>query len=119
VKSSFRAAASVAFLIAAAPAMAGTPADPTRPSPKWVNAQPDASGAAKVKEQPMETQVILHGQGRKIIVVDGVMVRVGETYNGDRLKEVKRNEVIWKRSALPERDTPRPAIYKSNVKNGE
>jgi hypothetical protein len=119
VNTCLRAAPSLALLFAAAAAIAGTPSDPTRPSPKWINAQPDASGAAKVKEQPMETQVILHGADRKIVVVDGVMVRVGETYNGDRLKEVKRNEVIWKRSAMPERDTPRPQIHKSNVKNGE
>jgi hypothetical protein len=117
-------------------AFAGTASDPTQPSPIWLaakaktadaskgsdNTKPaDAAKAAQASRaaQPApQAQIILFSDERKIAVVDGVMVRPGDTFRGDRLVDMKRNEVRWKREDTQRPDTPRPAIVKKIVKPG-
>jgi hypothetical protein len=114
-----RACANALLLCACASAWAGTAADPTQPSPKWLAAQPGGPEKEKVHVQPMETQVIVYSPDRKIAVVDGVLVRLGETYNGERLVSMKRNQVEWKHVENEKSDTPRPAIVKKILRSGE
>jgi hypothetical protein len=114
-----RASAIALFLCACTIAGAGTTTDPTQPSPKWLAAQPGGPEKEKVQVQPMETQVIVYSPDRKIAVVDGVLVRLGETYNGERLVSMKRNQVEWKHVEHEKSDTPRPAIVKKILRSGE
>ena len=98
---------------------AGTPSDPTQPSPKWIASQPGSPDKEKPRMQPMETQVIVYSPERKIAVVDGVMVRLGETYNGERLVAMKRNQVEWKHVENDKSAAERPAIVKKTLRSGE
>jgi hypothetical protein len=110
----------ISFLLIACPAAwAGTASDPTMPSPKWIASQPSAPDKEKPRMQPMETQVIVYSADRKIAVVDGVMVRLGETYNGERLVSMKRNQVEWKHVEHDTSASGRPAIVKKILRSGE
>jgi hypothetical protein len=115
-----RASAIASLLCAcAAAACAGTASDPTRPSPAWMASQPGSPEKEKPRMQPMETQVIVYSADRKIAVVDGVLVRLGETYNGERLVSMKRNQVEWKHVENDKSITARPAIVKTVLRSGE
>jgi hypothetical protein len=107
------------LLFACTAACAGTTTDPTQPSPKWLASQPGAPEKEKPRMQPMETQVIVFSADRKIAVVDGVLVRLGETYNGERLVSMKRNQVEWKHVEHEKSDAVRPAIVKKILRSGE
>lgn len=119
MKTSHRSLVACTFCAVSA-ALGGTPADPTQPSAQWLTAQP-SSGAASApvaKGQPMETQVIVYSAERKIAVVDGMLVRIGDTYNGERLVSMKPNEVRWKHSERAASEA-RPAIVKKILRSGE
>jgi hypothetical protein len=107
------------LVCASAGAWAGTATDPTQPSPKWIATLPGAPEKEKPRTQPMETQVIVYSPDRKIAVVDGVLVRLGETYNGERLVSMKRNQVEWKHVEHEKSDAERPAIVKKTLRSGE
>jgi len=107
------------LLFACIEVCAGTTADPTQPSPKWLASQPGAPEKEKPRMQPMETQVIVYSADRKIAVVDGVLVRLGDTYNGERLVSMKRNQVEWKHVEHETPNTVRPAIVKKILRSGE
>ena len=120
MKKPLRSLSACVACLAPAFAVAGTTADPTQPSAKWLTAQPNATAAsAPARTQPMETQVIVYSADRKIAVVDGVLVRLGETYNGERLVSMKRNQVEWKHVEHEKSDAVRPAIVKKILRSGE
>ena len=105
------------ILQAAGITLAGTAGDPTQPPAKWASAQVMGGPSAPAwRQQPMETQVILYSPDRKIVVIDGQLVRMGETYNGERLVAMKPNEVQWKRADRAAADA-RPPIFKKSVRN--
>jgi hypothetical protein len=79
-------------------------ADPTRPPPRLNAPQPGSTGGAPVaepEERPAPTAtIVVAGPSRQFAIVDGHLVRVGETYNGSRLKAVSIRGAVWEKEPL-------------------
>lgn len=77
-------------------AWGGAQSDPTLPSPAWLDAQPNVQGAAtpEVHVAPPGMQLILIGRSRKFAIIDGKVVKPGDTYNGSKVLNIKSDEVV-------------------------
>lgn len=99
-------------------AWSATRSDPTRPPPGWLAAQPaaavaragqpNAQGAVSQAGQPNADgvapqagqantpglQLILIGKTRKFAVIDGEVVKPGDTYNGSKVVRIDAGEVV-------------------------
>lgn len=86
-----------ACLLAAAPAAAQL-ADPTRPP-----AATHASGEAPAAAPAARLQSVLIAPGRRLAVIDGRTVKVGETVGGAKVVAISQAEVTLEKGA--ERET--------------
>jgi len=104
LNANFRRAATL-LLFGLAGAVHAQSADPTRPP---VFAQPPQAGAAPAPEAPPEAapsaRIIVTSPSRSFVVVDGFMVRVGQTYRGAKLIEVSADHAVWLRNGAREID---------------
>lgn len=73
----------------------GTLADPTRPAPEWLRAQPSAPGAkaATVESGPV-LQLLRVDRTRQYAIIDGQMVKAGDTVKNAKVVAVRRDEVL-------------------------
>ena len=91
--------AALSLLIAlgwAAGAGAAASGDPTEAPPVWVAAQPAAPGVAPVATSSAgpEVQVIVSGRSRRIAVIDGEVVKVGDEYKGSKIVAIRADKVV-------------------------
>jgi hypothetical protein len=98
--------ATAVLIVWAGTARAQSNVDPTRP-PAFM--PPGAqSGAAQSEEVAPESipaaRIIVGGASRRFVVVDGHMVRVGETYRQAKLVDVNREGAVWLRKGVYELD---------------
>lgn len=74
-------------------AWAATPNDPTEAPPAWVSTLPP-SNVSNTGEAPPEMQVILTGKSRRLAIVSGAIVKVGDDYKGSKVRAIKANQVV-------------------------
>ena len=91
-------------------AQADAMADPTRPAPEWLAAQPGAEGVG-VDAAP-GLRVVVIGPSRKFAIIDGQMVRQGEIYNGAKLVGIYPGGVVLQGDGGKERLSMSPAVEK-------
>jgi len=88
-------------------------ADPTRPAAEWLAAQPVVPGAEEAGyDLAPGVRVLVIGPARKFAIIDGQMVRQGETYNGAKLVSVRPEGVVLQRDGSKERLSMSPAVVK-------
>ncbi len=75
-------------------AWAASSGDPTEAPPVWLAAQPVAPGVAPPSSSEAVVQVILSGRSRRLAVIDGEVVRVGDHYKGSKVVAIKANKVV-------------------------
>ncbi len=70
-----------------------TLSDPTQPPPAWLAAQ--GTAAALVDHDVSSgMQLILIGRSRKFAIIDGRVVKPGDTYKGSKVLDIKPGEVV-------------------------
>ncbi len=98
--------------------------DPTRPASEWLAAQPPVPGA--VAAQPPvpgavaaqdvtaapRVRVLVIGRARKFAIIDGQVVRYGETYNGSKLVGINPDGVVMQKDGSKEKLSMHPAVEK-------
>ena len=86
------------LVLSHAPASAQALLDPTRPPAGIGRAAPDAAAA---QGPHLQSILIAPGAaGRRVAVIDGDTVRVGERWKGARVAAVTHNEVVLMRGAV-------------------
>lgn len=79
-------------------AFGATVSDPTRPAPAWVAAQAQAvapgAAAATGMQQSSGLEIILIGKSRKFAVIDGQVVKPGDSINGSKVVNIGAREVV-------------------------
>ena len=109
----FFAAIAVACLGSIETALAVTLVDPTRPAPEWLALQPMMPGAAATaSDSAPNVRVLVIGPARKFAIIDGQMIRVGETYNGARLVGFHADGVVIQKDGVNEKLSMTPAVVK-------
>ncbi|MGV7207479.1 MSHA biogenesis protein MshK [Oxalobacteraceae bacterium A2-2] len=73
-------------------------ADPTRPPPEALRQAGAADAEAPVAGPRLQSVLVGEG-GRRVAVIDGQTVRLGEKYQGAVLVEVGKNKVVLQRGA--------------------
>jgi hypothetical protein len=88
-------------------------ADPTRPAPEWLAAQPVAPGAEAASDGAASAlQVIVIGPARRFAIIDGQMVQYGRTYNGAKLVGMRPDSVVLQKDGSKEKLSMSPAVEK-------
>lgn len=88
-------------------------ADPTRPAPEWLAAQPPVPGGEVVgNSSAPRVQVIVIGRSRKFAIIDGQLIRYGDTYNGSRLAGIHPDGVVMQKDGSKEKLSMSPAVEK-------
>ncbi len=98
--------------------------DPTRPASEWLAAQspvpgavaaqppvPGAVAAEAVAAAPV-VRVLVIGRARKFAIIDGQVVRYGETYNGSKLVGINPDGVVMQKDGSKEKLSMHPAVEK-------
>jgi len=94
-------------------AMADSLGDPTRPTAEWLATQAVAPGAVAIpKDSAPGVRVLVVGPSRKFAIIDGQLVRLGETYNGAKLVGFHADGVVMKKEGSKERLGMSPAVEK-------
>ena len=71
--------------------------DPTRP-PDYASKGTSTSGAAKSRARSgMVLQTVLISEDRRVAVISGRLMSVGDTISGFRLTEIREGEVVMKK----------------------
>ena len=110
----------VAALLAVLASAAHAQADPTRPHPLWLAAQPRLPGTEATPEPSMPAaHIVVTGPSRRFAVVEGEAVRPGESYNGSKLVGIEAGGVVWQRSGSHERATMSPGVEKTAPGQGK
>ena len=78
-------------LLACAPAVAQTLADPTRPPAALDASRPDAAADGLPRLQSV--LIAPRAGGRQVAVIDGETVRLGDSFRGARVARMTQNEV--------------------------
>ncbi len=90
--------------------------DPTRPAPEWLAAQPPLPGAVAAAQDVAATpgvlQVLVIGQTRKFAIIDGLVVRYGQSYNGSKLVGINPDGVVLQKDGKKEKLSMNPAVEK-------
>lgn len=73
-------------------ALAATPGDPTEAPPAWVATQPPGA-ISDAEEASPEMQVTLIGRSRRLAVINGAVVKVGDEYKGSKVRAIKAGKV--------------------------
>jgi hypothetical protein len=105
-----RAALAAALLHACCAAHAQAVADPTRPAGAAAPGGVTGSGS----EAPV-AQIVVTGKGRGFVVVDGQMVRVGQTYEGLKLVAIGPQGPVWQREGARRIVSTTPGVVKSEA----
>jgi hypothetical protein len=89
-------------------AWAGASGDPTEAPPVWVAAQPVAPGAAPMATGGAgpEVGVIVSGKSRRLALIDGEVVKVGDQYKGSKVVAIKADKVVMEDAAKSLGATP-------------
>lgn len=82
-----------AALVCAHSALAATSGDPTVAPPAWVATQPPGA-VSDADETSPEMQLILIGRSRRLAVINGEVVKVGDNYKGSTVRAIKANKVV-------------------------
>ena len=70
-------------------------ADPTRPAPTWLAAQPKVTGEIVLEKNAVPSvQMLLIGKSRKYAIIDGQIIKPGGNYNGSRVVAIKSGLVV-------------------------
>lgn len=86
-----------ALALSASFASAQALVDPTRP-PASMDARPDATGQAGDGLPRLQSILIAPGAGgRRVAVIDGETVRLGDSYKGARVARMTQSEVVLER----------------------
>ena len=115
-------------------AWAQTLVDPTRPPAAWLALQPGGAGAAALGDQDASSgvRVTVVGRTKKFAVIDGQVVKPGDSYNGTKVLAIKPGEVVVRENdaakslklapgvvkKLPARTTKGPASKRKESANG-
>ena len=85
-----------------------TRSDPTTPPSVWLAANPSTKAATSVVNQDdlSGIQLLVIGRSRKFAVIDGQVVRPGETYNGSKVLSIKPDEVVVQDASKSLKVTP-------------
>lgn len=75
-------------------ALAATPGDPTEAPPAWIATQPLGAISDAGDETSPEMQVTLIGRSRRLAVINGEVVKVGDDYKGSTVRAIKTNKVV-------------------------
>lgn len=102
--------AAAALLPALAPASAQDLADPTRP--------PNAPSAAAGESTPVGTQLqsVLISQGRRLAIINGKSVALGDAVGESRVVKITETEVVLQKGTETEVLKMYPGIEKQPVK---
>ena len=93
-------------------ASAGTLTDPTRPPDAWLAAQ----GSYVTDDDASSGQVLLLGRTRRFAVIDGQLVKPGDTLNGAKVLAIRPNGVVVvEENAEPQLLKLTPAIEKKST----
>jgi hypothetical protein len=104
--------AALLALMCAAPAHAQ--ADPTRPAPAWLAAQPRAPGSeAPAEARTPDVQIMVIGPARRFAIVNGEAVYAGELHNGAKLVGIEHGGVVWQRAGTQEKSSMSPGVQKT------
>jgi hypothetical protein len=70
--------------------------DPTLPSSSWLAMQPDGLNSNIFTEMysAPDLQMVLIGQSRKLVIIDGRIYKIGDRYNGSKILKIKSDEVV-------------------------
>ncbi len=94
-------------------ALADSLADPTRPAAEWLAAQPPVPGAEAVAQGAASgLQVLVMGPARKFAIIDGQLVRLGQTYKGAKLVGFHADGVVMQKDGNKEMLSMSPAAIK-------
>lgn len=104
-------------MCALAAASAQEIADPTRPSTAWAASQSQAAGKEVPPPVSNDPQIVVRRGSDVFVVINGTVVRPGETYNGARLLGVDGTDgiAIWQRGGVREVAGASAAVVKSAV----
>jgi hypothetical protein len=98
--------------------------DPTEAPPVWVAAQSGARGAASMATSVVgpAVQVILSGRSRRVAVIDGEVLKVGDQYKGSKIVDIRANEVVMEDAAkslvvTPDVEKTAPVVSKVKKKS--
>lgn len=88
--------------------------DPTRPAPEWLAAQArvPASELAEHDSASAGVRVIVLGATRKFAIIDGQLIRVGQTYHGVKLVRIRPEGVVLHKDGGEELLNMSPAVTK-------
>ena len=116
-------------------AWAASLSDPTRPPPAWQALQPGATGAAD-QDAASGLRLTVVGRTRKFAIIDGQVVKPGDTYDGSKVLVIKSGEVVVQDNAAskslkltpgvekkviapnPLKKSARPALQREQLLNG-
>jgi hypothetical protein len=73
-------------------ALAATPGDPTVAPPAWIATQPPGA-ISDAGEAAPEMQVTLTSRSRRLAVINGQVVKVGDEYKGAKVRAIKAGKV--------------------------
>ncbi len=101
-------------LLASAAAQTVLPNDPTRPAAQWLAAQarPAGGDTAAPDPEPAGVQIIVMGAKRQFAVIDGQLIRVGESYQGARLLSIGSQGVLMQKDGAKADLRMNPAVRK-------
>lgn len=75
--------------------------DPTIPPAAWLAVQPDESGgAALAANSGARLQVIVAGKTRKVAIIDGQMVKTGDTFKDVKVTQIQSNRLVMEDEAM-------------------
>ena len=75
--------------------VAAVEGDPTAPPPEWLALQPTIAGKLVPRTEAVkEVQVVIIGRDKRLAVIDGKVVKVGDEYEGSKIAAVKASQVI-------------------------
>ncbi len=60
----------------------------------------------------MDVQIVVIGPERKFAMVNGQMVRPGETYRGSKLVAINEDGAVWRRDGVTEKSSMSPGVSK-------
>ena len=103
----------LAGFLANGAAQTGLSIDPTRPAAEWLAAQAPGTAEAAAREAgPGGLQVIVKGATRKFAVIDGQLIRLGESDQGSRLLAIGAQDVLLQKDGVKTELHMNPAVRK-------
>ena len=73
---------------------AATSGDATEAPATWLDAQPGSAAKSDARESSAEVQVILSGPSRRLAVINGEVVKVGDIYKGSKVVAIRGDKLV-------------------------